>query len=98
MTLRGDGETIVVRVDVPAHLARSFAGRATAFSVARFADGSKSSVRLHMLDEVAGEPRHGMLELVGAPAGKPPESLAKGDRVELIAGGTVILTCWVAEN
>lgn len=96
--LQGDGETILVRFEVPKELRQLFEGTPTIFSRARFADGSIEGTRLHALAAVEGEDRHGVLELVLRPHRSPPKETRKGDKIELTAGGMVILTCWVAED
>lgn len=96
--LHGDGETILVRLEVPKELRELFADEPTVFSRARFPDGSLESARLHVLAAAKGEERHGILELVGRPRGGYPKETAKGDKIDLTAGGKVILSCWVAEH
>lgn len=92
--LQGDGETILVRVEVPPVARWMLMGEATVFSRARFADGTEAGVRLHMLLEVEGQERHGIVEVR---TGEVPKGLTMGDGFDLVAGGMVQLHCVVAE-
>jgi hypothetical protein len=91
--LQGDGETILVRVEVPEHFRDLLADTPTVFSRASFPDGTEAGVRLHMLRPVEGEERHGIIEVR---IGEVPKA-EMGDVIELVAGGVMRLRCVVAE-
>lgn len=94
LPLQGDGETILVEVELEGSWRLLLRGRDTVFSRARFPDGSKAGVRLHMLDPVEGRPRNGIIEVR---TGEVPKGLTLGDVIELTAGGVLQLRCVVAE-
>jgi hypothetical protein len=91
--LQGDGETILVRVEVPLPFRDLLADTPTVFSRAKFPDGTEAGVRLHMLKAVEGQERHGIIEVR---TGEVPK-VEMGDTIELVAGGVMRLRCVVAE-
>lgn len=96
--LKGDGETILVRVGVPEHFRDLLADTPTIFSRAKFPDGTEVGVRLHMLRAVKGQERRGIIEvrIIEVRNGEVPK-VEMGDVIDLVAGGVMRLRCVVAE-
>ncbi len=93
--LQGDGETILVTVEVPKPFRYLLADTPTVFCRAKLPDGRSVGARLHMMAELPGEPRHGIIEIRDE---GPPVETKKGDLIELGVVGHMVLRCTVAEH